>query len=600
MQLNSSTRYIFSYQTPPGEVADFILRSDDLASQTYARDKFFSRLNQVLEQARFLGWPIPRFGPNLPDELTEIPPPGIDHIFENQAKLLVDVAPVTRVMLQDGRYCPVRMVCGTTAAGDLVWRCHLLTGKDGTPYVQRGDKRYKVKIKGTKIACQSDSLPYDEKYMVECFGGEEGLWPIPFLPEFFSDQPIASIFSPEPGVVEVVKVYEEDPVHIFATEVVPWYRPLEIDRTKALMFDEANSEYDEDEDEDEDEFIAQPNPELAAAIKNNSESLNHLIEGWDDMQDDEKFSMDDYEEGDGEDGFDETDDGVEFTNIIASLTPVEETHLQQYDQFLSQSKINSKKQAEQFLVDDKTKEEAEEWLLSAVNRLRLLANHANKIGALISLVEKNKDQQVLIIQPRKKWAEKIVEVLSQRKISATLFDPTSKSMLSRYLEGAIKVLVTHQPLEELFIEDLTIISLSAFSMLDWLDLLTPQQSVYTIATEQLGYSDYNLVPNHPGLAIETEKYKGPGLDLLKLEPTKAKTIEKKKPKAKYKIVILEDGKKKGRPKSAANYEKALDIAKKAEEKGQICEIYAPDVSPNSKESLYVTGMPKELQGDFNQ
>jgi hypothetical protein len=316
MQLNS-TRYIFTYITPPDEVEDFIRRSDDLAAQTYGRDKFFSRLNQVLEQARFLGWPLPRFGPNLPEELTEIPHSGVDHIFENQAKLLVDVAPVTRVMLHDGRYCPVRMVCGTTAAGDLVWRCHLLVDKDGAPYIQRNNKQYKVKTKGTKIVCQTESLPYDDEYMIGCFGGDEGLWPVPFLPEFFSDQPIALKFSPEQGIVEVVRINEEEPVHVFAKEIVPWYRPLEIDRTKALTFDsEEHSGAYQSSEPPIYENSKRPNPDT---------SLDHLVEGWDDMSDDEKFDIEDDDEDadDFEDFEDNESSRCIFVNVATSLTNVE-------------------------------------------------------------------------------------------------------------------------------------------------------------------------------------------------------------------------------------------------------------------------------------
>jgi hypothetical protein len=588
MQLNS-TRYIFTYITPPDEVEDFIRRSDDLAAQTYGRDKFFSRLNQALEQARFLGWPLPRFGPNLPEELTEIPPSGVDHIFENQAKLLVDVAPVTRVMLQDGRYCPVRMVCGTTAAGDLVWRCHLLIDKDGAPYVQRNNKQYKVKTKGTKIICQTESLPYDDEYMIGCFGGDEGLWPVPFLPEFFSDQPIALKFSPEQGVVEVVRIHEEEPVHVFAKEIVPWYRPLEIDRTKALTFDA-------------EEYSGAYPP--APRIHKNSEqpnldtSLDHLVEGWDDMSDDEKFDItDEREYDDGEDLEDEDEDiRCIFVNVSTSFSNIESKHLKGYDATLENSHIASKEEAEDLRKDPEHKDRAEGWLLAAVNRLRLLANYSEKIGAVISIVEKNRDHQILIIQPRQKWATKLVEVLTQRGIKAELYDPKNRSQLSRYLEGALKVVVTGQPQEELFIEEATIISVSSFNLIPWLDLLNPTHMVYSIITKQLGYTDYNLVPEHSNLSIEMETYNGPGLDILKLESAPK---AKKPPKPKFKLIVMENGKKKGRPKSTSTYEKAMVMAKKLEEKGQTCEIFAPTVSVDSKKPLYVTGMPTALQGELS-
>jgi len=601
MQLNSS-RYIFTYETPPDEVSDFIRRSDDLAVQTYGRDKFFSRLNQVLEQARFLGWPLPRFGPDLPEELTEIPPSGVDHIFENQAKLLVDVAPVTRVMLDDGRYCPVRMVCGTTAAGDLVWRCHLLIDHDGTPYVQRNNKQHKVKIKGTKIVCQTNSLSYDKEYMIGCFGGDEGLWPVPFLPEFFSDQPIALKFSPEEGVVEVVRIHEETPVHVFANELVPWYRSLEIDRTRALTFD-PNDQFQDQFSKFQQLQPPQDGPqEFLQSPPQSDLNLDHLVEGWGEMSENETFDLDDEDylddDFDDQDHHDAEPTATMFTNMVTSFSNIEAKQLQKYDATLADSRIASKKEAEDLRKDPEHQERAETWLLAAINRMRLLANHSEKIGAAILLVERHRDQQILVIQPRQKWAEKLVEVLNQRGIKAALFDPKDRAQLSDYLEGGLRVLVTGQPREELFIEEVIIISVSAFSMISWLDLLNPSQMVYTLTTKQLGYSDYNLVPEHPNLAIETEIYKGPGLDILKLKATE-KAKAKKAPKPKFKVIIMTDGKKKGRPKSASTYEKALEVAKNIETKGQTCEIFAPDVSIDSKTPLYVTGMPTQLQGDLS-
>jgi len=594
MQLKCS-RFVFTYETPPDEVEDFILRSDDLAAQTYGRNKFFSRLNQVLDQARFLGWPLPRFGPNLPEDLTEIPPAGVNHIFENQAKLLVDIAPVTRIMIEDGRYIPVRMVCGTTAAGDLVWKCHLLSDRDGNPYVQKNNERYKAKTKGTKIVCQTDNLPYDETYLFECFGGKEGIWPVPFLPEFFSDRPIAQKFSMEPGVVEVVNIQEEEPVHVFAHEMVPWYRPLEIDRTKALSFDsKLGGEH----------FSNPQDLQIQEPDGPNGPDVGNLVEGWDDFSEDKKFNLnddpvdeyafdDDHDDDHHDDQHNDIDgdapDTAMLTNIVTSLTSFEYDKLREYDQIISNSNIATKQEAEDLRKDPKHKDRAENWLLAAVNRLRLLANHNEKIGAVVSLAERHRDSQLLIIQPRQKWATKLVEVLNQRGIKAQCFDPKNKSITSKYFEGALRVLVSCQPREELFIEEATIVSVSSFKLLSWLDSVNQTHDIYTISTKQLGYTDYNLVPEHPNLDTEIEEYKGPSLDILQLESSaSAKKAAKKKPKFKVKTG-------KGRPKSAPSYEKALEMAKKLEGKGEKCEI----ISPDGKDTMYVTGMPKSLQGELN-
>lgn len=601
------SRYVFTYTTPPDEVEDFILRSDDLAAQTYGRDKFFSRLNQVLDQARFMGWPLPRFGPNLPDELTEIPPPGVNHIFENQAKLLVDIAPVTRVLLEDGKYCPVRMVCGTTAAGDLIWKCHLLLDQNGTPFVQRHNRQLHVKTKGTKIVCQTETLPFDEKYMFECFGGEEaGIWPVPFLPEFFSDQPIAQKFSPEAGVIEVVRIQEEEPVFVFARELVPWYRPLEIDRSKALAFDDelytspagppptgsrhhfappTSHNYDEEEEEEEEDFDAED-----------------LVEGWDDVNDDETFDLNE-----------EDDNLISLVNLVCPLTKEEELALSNYDSIIANNNISSKAEAEELRKDPKHKERAETWLVAAVNRLGLLANHSKKMGALVSVIEKNRGRQILILQPRLKWAEKAVDVLRARGTEAALYNPKDRGQTSRFYEGNLKILVTNQPREELFIEDLIIVSMASFVILPWLDWLNSTQTVYTLPTKQLGYTDFNFVPEHPMLDVESEEYNGPELDILQTktastkppkvkaatavkennDSTAPKTPKTPKPKTpaspKYKVKTG-----KGRPKSATSYEKALEIAQKLEAKGQSCEILSPD----GKDTLYSTGMPKQLQGEL--
>jgi len=573
MQLSCS-RYIFTYQSPANEVEDFIKRSDDLASIIYGRDKQFSRLNQIIDQARFLGWPLPRFGPELPEELTDIPPEGVNHIFENQSKILVDIAPITRVMLDDGKYCPVRMICASTAAGDLIWKCHLLTDVDGNPYVQFKDKKYKVKTKGTKIACQTETLPYDEKYLFECFGGEQnGIWPVPFLPEFFSDRAIAQKFSPEAGVVEVVYIDEKNPVHVIAMEMVPWYRMLEIDRTKALGHDEWSSPSSTD------------NTSTAEEVYQPVEADN-LVEGWDDVPDNETFDLEEEYEDDGE-------ELVTLINVITSFSDDEFKKLEEYEKILSECNITSKQEAEDLRKDPEHKERAEKWLVAAVNRLRLISNYGTKFGALISLVQRHQGQQILIIQPRQKWASKLVQILKQREIPAELLNHKNKEQLSNFYEGEIPVLITHNPIEELFIEDLIIISVSTFNIISWLKWLNPTQVIYTIAIKQFGLSDYNHVPEHPLLDVKTEEYTGPVMDILKLDSQESSVLIKAKTsKAKNLRFKIKYGK--GRPKTAASYEKALEIAKKLENDGHKVEIYAPE----GKDALYVTGMPKFLQGEL--
>ena len=129
-------RFVYSYLSPPEVVEDYILRSDDSATKAYGKDLYFSRLSQVLDQARFLGWHLPRFGRDIPPEFSEIPLEGINHLFENQIKLLIDVAPSTLVTLVSEEKVPVKLVCGATPAGDLVWRLSLLSDESGNPYVR--------------------------------------------------------------------------------------------------------------------------------------------------------------------------------------------------------------------------------------------------------------------------------------------------------------------------------------------------------------------------------------------------------------------------------------------------------------------------------
>jgi len=559
-----------------------------LAKRTYGRDTGFYRLNQVLDFARFLGWDIPRFGPNIPEEFSEIPPEGVDHIFENQAKLIVDVAPVTRVQLENGKYCPVRMICGTTPAGDLVWRAHLLVDREGCPYVTRKGQHYKVKTKGTQIVCQSETLPYDEQYIIECFGGQEGVYPVPFLPEFFSDRPVAHFFSPEAGVIEVVTISEPEPIHVLATDIVPWYRLLEIDRAKALPLED---EYDFAEERHplnwtaEESFSDEEEP-------GNPDLVNSLVSGWDHLSDGEQFDVeeddhldedDHLEEGYGDYNGPEYDDPsesiTELTNLIVSLSDVEQQNLQVAEDSLSKTNISNKKEAEELRKDPKEKERAETWLLSAVNRLQILANASAKVGALISLIQRHRDRQILVIQPRNKWASQLTETLNQRGFSAELLKRDDKTTLRRFYDGSVQLLVVSSPDEGLFIDDLVIISVSSFDSPAWLELLTTTQTVYSISISQLGYSDFNLISEHPNLMINMENYEGPVLDVLKLTGVAPKT--KKTKNTKYMVKPS-----KGRSKKFASYDKALEFAKKQELQSLKCEIYPPD----SKEAVYITGI----------
>ena len=256
------SRFVYSYLSSPEEVKDYILRSDDLATKTYGRDVYFARLSQVLDQARFLGWHLPRFGRDIPSEFAEIPLEGINHLFENQVKLLVDVVPTSQVTLVSGEQVLVKMVCGATPAGDLVWRLSLLSDSSGNPYVNSAGKKLPVKTSGTRIVCSKDSMNYSEQYLVDCFGGDSGgVWPMPFLPEFFVDKSVAYSFRPEDGVVEVVNIEESDPVRVIAVDRVPWYRNIEVDRTRALPTSSAD------------------------------EDVGKLVSGWDELRDNDRFDV---------------------------------------------------------------------------------------------------------------------------------------------------------------------------------------------------------------------------------------------------------------------------------------------------------------------
>lgn len=589
MQLKCS-RYVFSYSSSPEVVKDFIIRSAHLAESTYGRDQHFSRLNHVFEQARFLGWPLPRYSA-IPEEFSDVPPAGIDHVFENQAKLLVDIAPVARVLLENGQYCSVKMVCSSTAAGDLQWKCHLLT-KDGCPYIVRKGKSYKVATKGTKIVCQSETLPYVEKEVFEAFGGDkDGVWPMPFLPEFCIDRPVASLFAPEEGVVESVKIHEKNPVIVLATEMVPWYRVLSADTTRALTTDDR--EYEEEEHKD----------------KKKDKKISKLVAGWEELDDESPYE--DMEQP----NLPKTspDELPQYINSQVELTSAEESFLHEYDKQLSASGIASKDEAEQLKSDPKQKARAEKWMLTAVQRARLLANCSQKIGCLVSLVQRHRDQQILVVQPHQKWAEKLAHILSVKGFKAK-YSTGEKNQLRAYYEGELPVMVTSSVKDDMFLENIVIILVTSFGSPDWLEHVMPGTLIYAISVKQLGYEDNNLITEHPNLDVLDEYYTGPAIDVLKLGGSEKKAepiaiqegvpiggtgetssevtpgttspdgeAKPKKKATKFRIKIDKD---KGRPKMVPTYEKALEIAKRLEEEGKKVEIYPPD----NEEACYISGL----------
>lgn len=580
MQLKCN-RYVFSYTSDPEVVKDFIHRSVNLAEITYGRDRLFARLNQVFDQARFLGWPIPRYGSDIPEEFSDIPPAGVDHIFENQAKLLVDVAPISRVLLASGHYCSVKMVCSSTAAGDLVWKCHLLT-KDGCPYVVRKGKTHKVATKGTKIVCNPETLPFSEKETFEAFGGEkDGVWPMPFLPEFCIDRPVGTIFSPEVGVVESVKIHEMTPVVVLATEMVPWYRVISADMSRALTLDGSEDDYKEDKKD---------------------KKLSKLVAGWEDLEDESPYE--DIESVDLPDAPVETPQ--QYINMQISLNDAERDHLLKMDDILHTSGISTRDEAESLRADPKQRVRAEQWLDAAVQRARLLANCSRKIGCIVSLAQRHADVPILILQPHKKWAEKLSTVLAAKGFKVASYND-DKSRLTAFYSGDINILVTHSIKEDMLLEDSVIILVTSFSPVSWLDTLLNNTTVYALSVKDLGYEDHNLITEHPSLDIFDEYYTGPSIDILKLTikqqdsaapsvvsqegPAEATPVENKDgnatlPKKKTNTNKYKLKTEKGRPKMLPSYEKALEVAKKLEQDGGRVEIYPPD----SDEATYITGV----------
>lgn len=552
-------RYVFSYESSPNEVRDYIWKAIDFAEKTYGRDKYFSRFNQMLDQARFLGWKIPRFTDSIPEVFQDLAPEAIDHIFETQAKILVDVSPVSEVILENGKKATTRMICSTTPVGDLVWKTHFLMDSDGHPCID-SKRKVRVKIKGTKVVCNPETLPYDENLMISYFDiDSKGIWPVPFLPEFFSHHPLAKVFSIEDEMVEVVKIEEAEPVRVIAIDNVPWYRTLFIDRTKALplmtYYDESFPEIESIDDSGGD-------------FDNYLENLNNNKE-----TPDRKESSTQLNEFDLEEENEELESELPlYTNVMVSLSESENQQLASMVSLMENSSITSKEEAKKLQNSEKKedKERAESWLLTAVNRLALLANCYFKIGALIGLVQRHLDDQVLIIQPREKWAEVLVRELNKKGIDSTL--NRDKSDIKKFLSGKIKVLVTSKMYTELLIDNAVVISVSAFTPADWLENLNSSHQVYGISVKELGLDDLNYLQESSSFEITEENYDGPGLSLLKDSPVSPIVkIKKEEPKLKYKVKP-----KKGKPASADSLEKAIALAKKKESKGLSCEIYDLD------------------------
>lgn len=553
-------RYTFSYTSSIDQVKDYIWRAIDYSEETYGRDSYFCRFNQMLDQARFLGWKIPRFSQEeIPEVFQDLAPEVIDHIFESQAKILVDVSPISEVILESGKKVLVRMVCGTTPVGDLVWKTHFLRDSEGHPCIDH-KRKIRVKIKGTKVVCNPELLPFDEDLMISYFDMEnKGIWPVPFLPEFFSHHPLAKAFSIEDNIVEVVKIEEAEPVRVIALDNVPWYRSLIIDRTKALPLsnedekysfiekEEKVSRYKEEEIDDED-YLETLDDSVGSSKE---EPTNEIVEEED--EDDLPRCL--------------------YTNVVVSLSESESKKLTSMIEEMDSLQITSKEEAQK-LQSSETQEEklrGEKWLLAAVNRLALLANCSFKMGALIGLVQKHRDDQVLIIQPREKWADVVVKELNKKGINSVLL--RDKALNKQFVNGKIQVGVVTKLVPELLTEDLVIISVSAFAPFNWIDLLDTQQ-VYGICVKELGLDDLNYLQETSILDVEEEVYQGPGLSVLVNDgPTSSVVKEEKSKEKPEKKLRFKVKTKKGKPVSANSLEKAMTIAKKKENKGQICEIY---------------------------
>lgn len=529
-------RYSFSYNSSPEDLRDYVWRTVDFANTTYGRDSFFSRFNQMLDHARFLGWEIPRFGNNIPEVFQDLEPEAVDHIFESQAKILIDIAPLSEVVLENGKTTMVRMVCATTPAGDLVWKTHFLSDSEGHPCIDH-NKKIKVKIKGTKPVCNPESVAYDQDLLISYFDmGASKIWPVPFLPESFSNHNLAQVFSVEEGVVEVVKIEEPQPIHIIALTNVPWYKSLQIDRTKLLPPPRYVEEVKQESDPDFDNYLEDlTDPELQEDSIEEEEVLEQSSAG--------------------------------IINVITSLTKQEEAKLKELVDWMEASNIESKEDAKKLQMGSaEDKERAEKWLLNGLNRVALLANSQSKIGAAIGLIQRYPEDPILVLQPRDKWADIFVKELNKKGIAAEVQTDDS---VNRFLEGNLRVLVVHKMSEELLIDDIILINMSSFAPLTWLDQINESHQVFSISIKQLGLDDFNYVQD-----AEEEIYDGPGLSVIKdSTPIVADKAAKSTNKSKSKFKIKTN---KGKTSSADSLESAIKMAQKKESKGLICEIADPE------------------------
>lgn len=561
-------RYVFTYESTPEQVEEYIYRADSLAESTYGRSPDFSRLQLMLDNARLLGWNIPAIRSSLPEELTELSSDAIALIFENQCKILIDVSPVSKIQLEDHKEpYPIRMLGSATPAGDLLWRCHLLLDKSGQPYVRQGNK-LKVKTRGAKIYCNPETVPYNSQTMADFFGGEHGgVWPVPFLPECFSDHQLAKLFMAEQGVTEVVTIEEKKPVSVLVKKRVSWYRELEIDRSKAHQLilpkiptasefldikkknaqEEDSSKFDPDDSDIDDSDLL------------GGESHSEEDEPYTESEEDSETEASD-------------DSNPQYTNVIVDFTPTEAKFYKKLETDLSKSTIKSKKEAESLRKIPEKQKEADQWLLNAVNRVVLIANASNKIGAIYSIIQKHSDSQIFIVQPRDVWAKNLSSILNTHGLLAEVIDTdTSKATLQKFKKNITKIVISTKPLEDFFLDEVVIIIASSFNKdYSWQESLNPSHQIYAISIKSLGFDDANLIQGNPYLDIESEVYSGPPLHILKEEELKQPSPKKDKKSKTFKLVIDE---KETEFKSMSD---AKTEAQLKELDGKVCKILDPE------------------------
>jgi len=611
MNLDRCNRYVFSYQSTSEQVRDYILRLADLAEKVYGRDTYFARFNQILDNARLLGWRIPRFGDEIPEPFQDLSPEAVDHIFENQAKILVDISPIVSVSLENEKKVSIRMVGGTTPANDLLWRCHLLVDKQGRPYLQRGEKRFLIKTRGTRIVCSQETQSYDERALREYFGGDrQAIWPVPFLPEVFSDHPIAQVFMAE-GVIELVKIEEDPPVNVLAINRLPWYRSLELDRTKLLPppiddFDKmisemtatvaaVNGESEQEEPVIDSSTLDQLKKSLDSTLQDvDSEPSSDSDDDFETLEEESEPESEQAEDVDLDEPSEEgTPSTLKYINIIAELSEPEKQKLKSLEDVLDGLGITSKAEAESLRknTDPAIVKRAEDWLLAAVNRVTLLGNASGRLGAVMSVLQQHTDQPVVVVQPRQKWADKLLEVLTQRGYSCKMVIPKKvESQLKALANGKFQILVTTNLSPDYFLAGGVILVVSWFGSPDWVQHIKTDTTVYGISLKELGLSDINWIPEHAILSIETQDYSGPGLSLFKNSdipipkiPKAKKPKKAKKPRAVFKVQMSND-----KTLKAGSLEKAIEIAKEREQRDNVkCTVTDPN-----DQIVYVTeGLP---------